>query len=40
MEHAIVAPGDGVVAAIRYAPGDPVAEGAELLVLGGGKEAR
>ena len=40
MEHAITAPGDGVVADIRYAAGDPVAEGAELLVLGGGKEAR
>jgi len=40
MEHAITAPGDGVVADIHYAACDPVAEGAELLVLGSGKEAR
>ncbi|MDR0227277.1 MAG: acetyl/propionyl/methylcrotonyl-CoA carboxylase subunit alpha [Burkholderiaceae bacterium] len=31
MEHTIAAPGDGVVAELLYAPGDQVAEGAELL---------
>jgi 3-methylcrotonyl-CoA carboxylase alpha subunit len=33
MEHTIAAPGDGVVAELLYAPGDQVAEGAELLTL-------
>jgi 3-methylcrotonyl-CoA carboxylase alpha subunit len=33
MEHTIAAPRDGVVAAIRYAPGDLVEEGAELIAL-------
>ncbi len=33
MEHTIAAPKDGVVAEIMYAPGDQVAEGAELLKL-------
>jgi 3-methylcrotonyl-CoA carboxylase alpha subunit len=33
MEHTIAAPTDGVVAELLYAPGDQVAEGAELLTL-------
>ncbi len=33
MEHAIVAPGDGVVRAVRFKEGDMVPEGAELLSL-------
>ena len=33
MEHTIAAPGDGVVAELLYAPGDQVAEGAELLTI-------
>ena len=33
MEHTIAAPGDGVVGELLYAPGDQVAEGAELLTL-------
>jgi 3-methylcrotonyl-CoA carboxylase alpha subunit len=33
MEHTIAAPADGVVAELLYAPGDQVAEGAELLKL-------
>jgi 3-methylcrotonyl-CoA carboxylase alpha subunit len=33
MEHAITAPGDGKVAAVFFAEGDQVAEGAELLQL-------
>jgi 3-methylcrotonyl-CoA carboxylase alpha subunit len=33
MEHAIVAPADGTVERVNYAPGDLVAEGAELLVF-------
>jgi 3-methylcrotonyl-CoA carboxylase alpha subunit len=33
MEHTIVAPADGTVAELLYAPGDQVAEGAELLSL-------
>ncbi|MDB5944629.1 MAG: acetyl/propionyl/methylcrotonyl-CoA carboxylase subunit alpha [Ramlibacter sp.] len=33
MEHTIAAPLDGVVAEVMYAPGDQVAEGAELLKL-------
>jgi 3-methylcrotonyl-CoA carboxylase alpha subunit len=31
MEHTILAPRDGKVRQIHYRPGDPVAEGAELL---------
>ena len=34
MEHTISAPKDGVVAELLYAPGDQVADGAELLKLG------
>jgi len=34
MEHTIAAPTDGVVQELLYAPGDQVAEGAELLKLG------
>ena len=33
MEHTIAAPADGVVAELLYAPGDQVAEGAELLKI-------
>ena len=33
MEHTLAAPFDGVVAELLYAPGDQVAEGAELLKL-------
>ncbi len=33
MEHTIAAPADGVVKELLYAPGDQVAEGAELLTL-------
>ncbi|MDO5691139.1 MAG: acetyl-CoA carboxylase biotin carboxyl carrier protein subunit [Pseudomonadota bacterium] len=33
MEHTIAAPKDGVVDEVLYAPGDQVAEGAELLRL-------
>ncbi len=33
MEHTIAAPADGLVAELLYAPGDQVAEGAELLKL-------
>ena len=33
MEHTIAAPADGMVAEVLYAPGDQVAEGAELLKL-------
>jgi 3-methylcrotonyl-CoA carboxylase alpha subunit len=33
MEHTICAPLDGLVAELLYAPGDQVAEGAELLKL-------
>jgi 3-methylcrotonyl-CoA carboxylase alpha subunit len=33
MEHTISAPKDGTVAELLYAPGDQVAEGAELLKL-------
>jgi 3-methylcrotonyl-CoA carboxylase alpha subunit len=33
MEHSIVAPVDGRVTALRYAAGELVSEGAELLVL-------
>ncbi|MDB5889416.1 MAG: acetyl/propionyl/methylcrotonyl-CoA carboxylase subunit alpha [Polaromonas sp.] len=34
MEHTIAAPADGVVTELLYAPGDQVAEGAELLKIG------
>ena len=34
MEHTIAAPADGMVAELLYAPGDQVAEGAELLRIG------
>ncbi|MBV5345495.1 MAG: biotin/lipoyl-binding protein, partial [Rhodoferax sp.] len=33
MEHSIVAPHDGMVAEVLYAPGDQIAEGAPLLKL-------
>jgi 3-methylcrotonyl-CoA carboxylase alpha subunit len=33
MEHTIAAPRDGTVEAVRYAVGDLVEEGAELIVL-------
>ena len=33
MEHIVVAPADGVIEAVRYAPGDLVEEGAELIAL-------
>jgi 3-methylcrotonyl-CoA carboxylase alpha subunit len=33
MEHTIAAPRDGTVAAVHYAPGDLVEEGAELIAL-------
>ena len=33
MEHTIAAPADGTVAELLFAPGDQVAEGAELLKL-------
>jgi len=33
MEHTIAAPSDGTVAAVHYAPGDLVEEGAELIAL-------
>ncbi|MEJ7928679.1 acetyl/propionyl/methylcrotonyl-CoA carboxylase subunit alpha [Ramlibacter sp. AN1015] len=36
MEHTIAAPADGTVAELLYAPGDQVAEGAELLTLTAG----
>ena len=35
MEHTIAAPRDGIVAAVHYAAGDPVEEGAELIALAG-----
>jgi 3-methylcrotonyl-CoA carboxylase alpha subunit len=33
MEHTIVAPADGVVKAVHFAPGERVEEGAELLEI-------
>ena len=33
MEHTLVAPRDGVIEELLYAPGDQVAEGAELVRL-------
>jgi len=35
MEHTIAAPRDGVVERVRYAAGDLVEEGAELITLDG-----
>jgi 3-methylcrotonyl-CoA carboxylase alpha subunit len=35
MEHTIAAPADGTVQELLYAPGDQVAEGAELLKIAG-----
>ena len=40
MEHTIVAPGDGRVAALRYAEGDQVEEGAILLDFEAEHDAR
>ena len=39
MEHTIAAPRDGIVAAVHFAPGDLVEEGAELIALADGDEA-
>jgi len=39
MEHTIMAPRDGIVAAVHFAPGEPVEEGAELIALADGDEA-
>jgi 3-methylcrotonyl-CoA carboxylase alpha subunit len=39
MEHTIAAPRDGTVAAVHYAPGDLVDEGAELIALDPGEPA-
>jgi 3-methylcrotonyl-CoA carboxylase alpha subunit len=33
MEHAIMAPADGRIAAVHFAAGDAVEEGAELMIL-------
>jgi 3-methylcrotonyl-CoA carboxylase alpha subunit len=33
MEHTVTAPADGVIEAVRFAPGDLVEEGAELIAL-------
>jgi 3-methylcrotonyl-CoA carboxylase alpha subunit len=33
MEHTVTAPADGIVEAVRFAPGDLVEEGAELVAL-------
>ena len=35
MEHTIASPADGEVGELMYAPGDQVAEGAELLKMAG-----
>ena len=40
MEHTIAAPRDGTVAAVHYAPGDLVEEGAELIALAEPDDAR
>jgi 3-methylcrotonyl-CoA carboxylase alpha subunit len=40
MEHTIAAPRDGTVAAVHYAPGDLVEEGAALLALDAPDDAR
>ena len=39
MEHTIAAPRDGTVAAVHFAPGDLVEEGAELIALADGDKA-
>ena len=39
MEHTIAAPRDGTVAAVHFAPGELVEEGAELIALADGDEA-
>jgi len=39
MEHTIAAPADGTVEELLYAPGDQVAEGAELLRIAVGAAA-
>ena len=36
MEHTVAAPADGVVEAVRFAAGDLVEEGAELIALASG----
>ena len=38
MEHTVTAPADGVVEAVRFAPGDLVEEGAELIALAPGRQ--
>jgi 3-methylcrotonyl-CoA carboxylase alpha subunit len=38
MEHTVTAPADGVVEAVRFAPGDLVEEGAELIALAPGPQ--
>jgi 3-methylcrotonyl-CoA carboxylase alpha subunit len=40
MEHIVVAPADGVIEAVRYAPGDLVEEGAELIALAPARQER
>ena len=40
MEHTIAAPRDGAVAAVNFAPGDPVEEGVELIALADGDKAQ
>ncbi|MEO8248480.1 MAG: acetyl/propionyl/methylcrotonyl-CoA carboxylase subunit alpha [Burkholderiales bacterium] len=40
MEHTVAAPADGVVEELLYAPGDQVAEGAELLRIGAVETAK
>jgi 3-methylcrotonyl-CoA carboxylase alpha subunit len=37
MEHTLMAPARGVVRGFRYAPGDQVADGAELVDFEGGQ---
>jgi 3-methylcrotonyl-CoA carboxylase alpha subunit len=39
MEHAIVAPADGVVKSIRFAVGDKVREGEEVIEIAAGEKA-
>jgi 3-methylcrotonyl-CoA carboxylase alpha subunit len=39
MEHTITAPRDGIIAAVHFAPGEPVEEGAVLIALADGDEA-
>ena len=38
MEHTVTAPADGVIEAVRFAPGDLVEEGAELIALTPGRQ--